>query len=281
MTNFNTLSISVAPTRVPSTLETLAIGPWHRGEFALTRARIPESRSWNSVANCESASVVLDSGQILPELILLAQHLPGTYQQRDVEQLRRAAPLAQIVVVAGTWCEGEPRTGKPLTGVLRLYWYELIPWWQHVQANRSWSLCLDGPIARRHTDRIFDYDFKIDSYVAIHAFSLASFEALASSLGAYGMECVWTRQEPELPQQIAVGIWDGGQLDAQEIARVQSFATMIHERQGSLIVLLEFPRKEHFSQLDEIGITTVFGKPFIVEELANEILRLRFRSPIL
>lgn len=267
MANFTTLS-SDALTRVPSTLEILAIGPWDRGEFSLTRARISDSRSWISVADCETASVVLNSGQILPELILLAQPLPGTYQQRDVEQLRRAAPLAQIVVVAGTWCEGELRTGKPLTGILRLYWYELIPWLQKAATNRCWSLGLDGPIAPRTTERDFDDGSKLAGRVAIHACSLASFEALATSLAPYGIESMWTRHESELPQRIALGIWDGGQLDPQELARLQSFAAAIRERQGSLIVLLDFPRKEHFSELDEIGITTVFGKPYVAAELA-------------
>jgi hypothetical protein len=211
----------------------------------------------------------LESGQALPELILLAQPLPGTYQQRDVEQLRRAAPLAQIVVVVGTWCEGELRTGKPLTGVLRLYWYELVSWWRTRQKSTAhWSLCLDGPIAPRATDRIFDDGLKLNDCCVIHSRSVASFEALTTSLAPYGIVCVWTRHESELPRQIALGLWDGGQLDPQELSRLQAFAAAIHERQGSVVVLLDFPRKEHFSQLGEIGITTVLGKPYFVEELA-------------
>lgn len=247
----------------------LAIGPWDRGEFSLARAQVSSSRSWTSVPDRETASVVLNSEQMLPELILLAQPLPGTYQQRDVEQLRRAAPLAQIVVVAGTWCEGELRTGKPLTGVLRLYWYELVSWWQNMQRSpASWSLCLDGPIAPRATDRIFDDGLMLDDCCAIHSRSVASCEALANSLASYGIECVWTRHESELPRQIGLGLWDGGQLDPKELNRLQVFAAAIHERQGSVVVLLDFPRKEHFSQLGEIGITTVLGKPYNVEELA-------------
>ncbi len=283
MSTITTLSPAVAPIRAPSALEILAIGPWDRGEFAVTLTQIVDARSWNSVADCETASVVLDSDQMLPELILLAQPLPGTYEQRDVERLRRAAPLAQIVVVAGSWCEGELRTGKPLVGVLRLYWYELSLWWQATLKNRtSWSPCLDGSLTRRTAEIPFEHE--LGGVAAIHTPTHASFETLAEALAPYGMECVWARNETELPDRIALGLWDGGQLDPPEHLRLQAFNAAIRERQGSLIVLLDFPRKEHFSQLGDMSINTILGKPYIVEEIASAFHRLRFRgvsSPIL
>ncbi|MDZ4656486.1 MAG: hypothetical protein SH868_02790 [Bythopirellula sp.] len=225
------------------------------------------------MADCETASVVLDSDQMLPELILLAQPLPGTYQQDEVEQLRRAVPLAQIVVVAGTWCEGELRTGKPLVGVSRLYWYELVPWWHATLKNcTTWPPCLDGPLITRSADALFEHE--LGGVAVIHAPMYASYETLAEILKPHGMECVWARHESELPPQIAVGIWDGAQLDPPEFTRLQSFASTIRERQGALVVLLDFPRKEHFSRLQKIGCTAILGKPYVLNELVNTLLQI-------
>jgi hypothetical protein len=80
---------------------------------------------------CEQSRVIpLDDRRICPELIVMAQSRPGTVQSEDVERLRRRAPLAGVVSLAGSWCEGETRTGRPLPSAVRLYWYEFEPWWR-------------------------------------------------------------------------------------------------------------------------------------------------------
>lgn len=273
MSNSTTLSPAVAPIRAPSALEILAIGPWDRGEFAVARAQITDARSWNTVADCETASEMLDSDEVWPDVLLLAQPLPGTYQQDEVEQLRCAAPLAQIVAVAGTWCEGELRTGKPLVGVMRLYWYQLSPWWYATLENHtSWSPLLDGSFAGRIAESSFSHE--LGGIAVIHTPMCASYETLAEILKPQGMECVWARHESELPPQLAVGLWDGAQLDPPEFMRLQAFADTIRERQGAITVLLDFPRKEHFPLLQKIGCTAILGKPYVLNELVTTLLQI-------
>ncbi len=261
----------------------LAIGPWDRGEFAIALDEIQVGEKWLAVSDCETASELLNQSQYLTEFILLAQPLPGSYQQSEIERLRRAAPLAQIVLVAGSWCEGELRTGKPLAGVLRLYWYELPPWWLTIRKDPlCWSPCLDSPLSPRSSETFFDQ--KLEGVAAIQTPTHATYETLAATLAPYGLKCHWTRRDSKLPDELAVGIWDGGQLDPPELAELQIFATAIHKRGGSPIVLLDFPRKEHFSQLRKINCTAILGKPYITTELLNVIHRLRFRdttSPVL
>jgi hypothetical protein len=101
---------------------------------------------------------------------------------------------------------------------------------------------------------------------AIHTTTLASYEALAAALSPY-LDCVWTRDASQFPEQAAIGIWDGGQLDPVEFAALQVFAAKIQTCRGTLVVLLDFPRKEHFALLKEIGCATILGKPYIVQEL--------------
>jgi hypothetical protein len=252
----------------------LAIGPWHRGEFAIARDQIADGEAWCAVGDCETASELLARDELLVDFILLAQTLPGVYLQAEIDVLRRLAPLAQIVVVAGTWCEGELRTGKPLTGVLRLYWYEVAPWWESRDSQTDfWSPCLDGSIV----PRLQATAPNLDGRVAIHSPTLASFESLAAALNPLGAQCVWVR-DSSAPESATLGIWDGGQLDLAEWEQLNFFAAGIRDIGGSLVVLLDFPRKEHIALLQTLGCKTVLGKPYVIAELIGAIHRLRFRE---
>ncbi len=243
-----------------------AIGPWDRGEFAILRTVLGVSEEWLTASNCESASEFLSNDEILPEWILLAQPIPGNFEQDEIEQLRRVAPLAQIAIVAGTWCEGELRTGKPLAGVQRFYWYEFASWWKSQSTSTNSSPCLDGPLSARSC--VTNSQHSLGGALAIHTPTLASFEALAGALASDDLKCVWMRADAELPQEITTAIWDGNQLDPKEFAQLKKFAAAVQELQASLIVLLDFPRKEHLDQLHALGCRTILGKPYIVNELA-------------
>jgi hypothetical protein len=249
------------PTTTP-----FAVGDWNNGEFAVCVSKIECASDWFFADDPNSACKILAGDQFQPQLILLAQPLPGSIQQREIEQLRRLAPLAKIVVVAGSWCEGELRTGQPLTGVLRLYWYEFLSWWpRQLESNAGWSPSLDGPLTPR--DFAAESNRELDALAAVHTPSLASFETIAAALGHHGLNCVWAREDSQIPTDVNLGLWDGGQLDPSELAQLQTFASTIQQVGGNVIVLLDFPRKEHFTQLRAMGIHTIFGKPYIINEL--------------
>lgn len=52
---------------------------------------------------------------------------PDSVSRESVERWQRWFPLARFVVVLGSWCEGETRTGRPWPGVARVYWHQLLP----------------------------------------------------------------------------------------------------------------------------------------------------------
>jgi hypothetical protein len=242
-------------------LTVLAIGPWDRGEFALVVSKLNSSGDWLNCDNCDVATKMLLESEFAPELILIAQTLPGSVRQDEVEALRSAAPLAQIVIVAGSWCEGELRTGTPTGGVLRMYWHEFANWWP----EREFSECLDGPLAACSSH--VNITNEQSGIVAIYTPSLASFEALASTLALSGFDAQWIRKTDTMPEDATIGIWDGGQFDATELAELQVFAAEVRRRDGQLVVLLDYPRKQHFEILQQIGCSSVFGKPYVVKEL--------------
>lgn len=287
------------PTRSPSLV---AIGPWDEAEFAALRAELDPQRQWPTVATLEDltaniaddasdgAAATIPSGPLPPELVLLAQPRPGISDQAQLESLRSLAPLTRVVIIAGTWCEGELRTGQPFTGVVRLYWYEFAPWWRAAvaewQADRTpvWSEPLDDVRAAQETavtpprERHDVVPAEV-GIIAVDAVDFAVFETLAVALAPFGWRCEWRpRQRPEFiqPTQLVAAIWDGGQLSDGETASLVAFAARVHDANAAapVIVLLDFPRVEHLEAARAAGAAVVLGKPYRIAHLANELDRL-------
>jgi len=248
-----------------SQLTSLAVGPWHTAEFATAVANVGEEIFLQHYPDVEQACNGIAYEEIVPELILVAQSLPGAVRQHEVDRLQQLAPLARIVVVAGTWCEGELRTGRPPNGVLRLYWYELATWWQAAQRRWSiglcpaWSAPLDHPQAGRFAiDSTID-GLSLPGVVAIDSADYAVFECLADALGA---SAIWARNDGSL--RAAAGIWDGGQLNDLELHKLTHFCRQVT---GPVVALLDFPRVEHFAAARAAGAAAVFAKPYVIEEV--------------
>lgn len=264
-----TLAIRREPGRPrPRRTEVLAVGPWHEVEFTAATAGLKALQTCPSVASVDEACDRLTTAEMAPELILLAQSLPGGVRQWDVDRLQRLAPLARVVIVAGSWCEGELRTGAPPVGALRLYWYELAPWWRAAERRLAaglcpaWSAPLDHPRAGRFAvDATIDV-LKPPSLLAIHADDVAVFESWADAVAT----AVWTRGDA--PPGATAGIWDGGQLTERELERLRRFCRQVA---GPVVALLDFPRVEHIALAQAAGATSVFGKPYIVEEIRSAL----------
>lgn len=287
------------PTRSPMLV---AVGPWDHAEFAALRAELDPQRQWPTAATLEDltaniadgasdgAAATIPSVPLPPELVLLAQPRPGISDQAQLETLRSLAPLTRVVIVAGTCCEGELRTGQPSTGVVRLYWYEFAPWWRAAlaqwQANQTpvWSEPLDDVRAAQETAvtpprERHDVIPGEAGIIAVDAVDFAVFETLAVVLAPFGWRCEWRpRHRPELvqPMQPVAAIWDGGQLSDGEAAALVSFAARIHDENAAapVIVLLDFPRVEHLEAARVAGAAVVLGKPYRIAHLANELDRL-------
>jgi len=247
----------------------LTIGPWQQREFAAAVADIPAARAWPTVTNIRAACDLLTDSEQPPELIFLAQPPPGLYRQADIDHLQQLVPLARLVVVAGTWCEGELRTGTLPTGTIRLYWYELASWWQAALRRRSaglcplWSLPLDHPLAGRYSSEILKpTPTPSESAILIDTADFAVYETLAAALSAYGLNCYPSRGEPT--SIVTAGIWDGGQLSKREVQRLTKFCRRVP---GRVIALLDFPRVEHIQQAQAAGATALVAKPYVVEEV--------------
>jgi len=256
-------------------VQVLAIGPWQEKEFGLAKAPLEEAAAWQTAANLDQAEKNLETEETTPELILLAQLLPGRYRQPHIDRLQALAPLARIVIVAGSWCEGGLRTDIQLTGVLRLYWHEFALWWKSAQTRVAaglyppWSLPADNPQSGRSLPCIQTEGPTLDAPVAVNAKDFAVYESLSAALGPLGIATCWIQpvRQVDLKQKVSAGIWDGSQLDEEELRRLTDFCCQVRSHDAPVVALLDYPRVEHIAQAQNAGASAVFGKPYVVDEL--------------
>ena len=86
---------------------------WLRAHTQLAAARTVTE----AMEQCESR-------QTFWHTIIIAQSRPGQFAPHDIDQLSRAMPLAHLIALLGSCCEGETRSGRCWPGVVRVYWHQ-------------------------------------------------------------------------------------------------------------------------------------------------------------
>lgn len=208
---------------------------------------------------------------LLPDLIVVLQSRPGEFSADSVEQLHQLWPLARLVVLLGSWCEGEVRSGKPAPGVWRLYWYEfrirVAPFLEGhaVPASSSWTL----PRSATENERLL-LDLNSPPHleagvVAIAAASRASYESLSDACTTFGFRTYWYRHPSSFSSVPTVaGIWDVRPSDASEWFLIEEFARGISTRR--VVILRGFPRWCDWQRAADMG-AVMMGKPFQLPDL--------------
>lgn len=231
----------------------------------------------DAVALVRSSARIADAGDASPELIVVAQSRPQTVRLADVERLRWQNPLAGVVALLGTWCEGETRTGRPWPGISRLYWYEFPVWFGRQLKLRAagrcpdWSQCDFGlrtsdfglPIAGR----------KSRGVVLLSTTSRETADAMSDVLDSAGYASVWQRAGNPAPfvRGAVAGVWDGGQLDEHEVGELTAFCRRLDRNHTPVIAILDFPRRDRIERALQCGAAAVVGKPWRVEDLLATI----------
>ena len=107
-----------------STLSILLLGDSDRTEFRDARACLDCWAAVHEFAETDAAATALARAEIVPDVIVVAQAFPGQFSHQAIDGLRRLAPLARILGLMGSWCEGELRSGSPWPATMRAYWHQ-------------------------------------------------------------------------------------------------------------------------------------------------------------
>ncbi|MBI3468929.1 MAG: hypothetical protein HY000_38485 [Planctomycetes bacterium] len=253
----------------------LLIGGSQSREFAAVR----ESLRGRRVADCpEIAAAIgmLAAGQQEPELIILLQAWPSEFDPAALEELRRRAPLARVVNILGSWCEGETRSGTPLAGTTRLYWHQ---WQAHCALDEiqmaagvcpSWGLPVTATEedrllwAAEHPAPVFLDKGKELPIVGILSNQQATWEWLASACEQLGCRAIWLRPD-QVHERLSVILW-GYAGDPSEESQLSAVLASQSDR-PPVLALVTFPRAGDLQDLSRLGVTALIGKPVRLDEL--------------
>jgi CheY-like chemotaxis protein len=267
---------------VPEKLTMLVVGDIERAEFRASFAQVADA-DFAQRADIREALVYLQ-GHDAPAVIVLAQSRPGEFAAGEVEELRRAAPLARLWTLAGSWCEGEVRSGKPPAGAMRSYWHQW-PARLSVELDRiadglspAWSL----PVTAGEEDRVLRATGqpaeRRTGLIVVRGNEREAIEALADACGARGYSTVSVHGErPQTAVSGALAIlWDTfaeRAADPSEVHRIRRDAG-----DAPLIAILGFPRVEEIQRAFAAGVHSVVSKPFRLEDLFWQLDQIATRA---
>lgn len=268
-------------------LSVLLVGDIGRAEFRDACGALGGSLggSWQIVtaADVEIAARLLSSGQCVPDVLVMVQSFPGQWSAATVDRLRRLAPMARVVGLLGSWCEGEERTGRPWSGAIRCYWHQ----WparapRQLQAIQQGQLAAWGlPETATEQDRCL-CEAQIQwprqtGLVIISSCNPVLAEWLCDACVARGWASVWLRAECHaVVKGAAAGIFEAPDLSAAHRQRLQRLCAMVAP--AAVLALLDFPRVEDVVLATWAGAAAVLSKPVQLGDLYWQLDRLVGRA---
>ncbi len=290
---------------MPADLLVLLIGDANDAEFRSAAAAMARAVRVRAVPDAAAAMHSL-AGGLRPEVIVIAQQRPGDIAPEMLEELRRLAPLAAVIALQSSWCEGEGRSGRPLPGVVRMSWRhfesEILPGLTQMREGRlpAWA----GPATltpeerqlrqsaeplpqSRGTVGILAYSHETRRLLAdicrSGGWTVAELRGTGLRLvtysavdGASGIANAHGQDGHATPCTCDLVVWDADELPEDAgfvIRRLQDVA-----RGAGVVVLLGFPRAQDIERASAAGAVAVVSKPFAAGELLDEICRVVSRG---
>ena len=256
-------------------MSVLLIGDVDRAEFRDVRPMLDAAGRVVHVPDIGAAVGVLGSARFSPEMIVLAQSHPGQFNDADVDRLRQLAPLSRILGLLGSWCEGEMRSGLPLSGVVRIYWHQWQARWlrelDRLRRGRcpTWGL----PPTAIEEDRLLleaedPWPARTGLVVVFARLPrMADFLAAACQSVGYSTVSLHPSWDAQVSGAVAA-LFDvtEGHDDLPRLARRLAPVP--------IIALFDFPRIEDRSQALAAGAAGVLSKPLLLDDLYWELDRV-------
>jgi DNA-binding NarL/FixJ family response regulator len=257
----------------------LLLGETDRAEFRDFPAALEALGRVSCVSEAQRAIQVLETGELTTDVIVIAQAFPRQFSHVDIDRLRRLAPLSRVVVLLGSWCEGETRSGQPLPGAIRIYWHQ----W-HARAERelrrliqsqcpSWGL----PVTATEEERLLESAAQGPSsgqgLIAICARGYATADWLSEACRTCGYSTAWLHPPHYTQVKGAVAaIFDGSDLNSEEIEQLATLTNALGRT--PVIALLDFPRIEDQRRAISAGASAVLSKPLNLDDLFWQLDRV-------
>jgi CheY-like chemotaxis protein len=248
--------------------------------------------SVRQVDGTPAAIELLNAAPDFPWLIVIAQSWPGQTAAAEIDLLRRAAPLAIVCGLLGSWCEGETRSGKPWPNAFREAWNN----WPVRMAReaRQAALGLAGAWSLPATSATEEFLLAAalppaggDSSrqgngvtIAIVAESAAARTALADAAQVWGYRptiATLGKRPSTLRAESATAakivLWDTTVIAINDTDRVLQAADLAPG--APIVAIVGFPRAEDFAKASAAGIDAVIAKPYLLSDLFWRVSELQ------
>ena len=257
-------------------LQTLLIGDFDRAEFAPVVEALTERGQTRCATNLSEALAQLAAANLSPDAIVLAWPCPGTFSAREINLLRKAAPLARQLAVLGSWCEGEGRSGEIIPGLIRTVWHQWIPSWIddfqpcEMRRLRSWCLPETAGEEERLLWRMARPWPPRTGLIAIASRQFDTAELYGAVCRKHGYSTVWLSGNEDLVRvgRPAAIVWDGDANRLEELSEIRAHST------APIVALVDFPRADDVRRATDAAAAAVLGRPMAWDCLFWHLERL-------
>lgn len=236
-------------------------------QYWLIHAASPDAFLRSALENAHPLSGSTDKLNWTPELIVVAQTFAGQYTEALLGALSQRWPSVPRVVVAGQWCDGEHRTGRPLQGVTRVAALAVAEnWGSHWPWPVPASPAPDGASESKGCPT----GLKGCSLVVSPDAELAA--AVAQGLWAGGWLGIWAPWDSPLlierPAVLIVDLPRGDELQAELLQGVTERYPGV-----PLVALGAFVRSVQRHRLMKLGAAEVLSRPVDLDDLLKSLDR--------
>ena len=210
-------------------------------------------------------------------LIVIAQTRSNQFDQSAIDAIANNNPLTPVVMLLGSWCEGERRSDTPIAGVKRVFWHQ----WQgrfdefSIQMREQGISLWHSPAIETDADRVKAVQRSVgltnQPVIGISAVSRQTFEALGQAITAMGGRPKWVERTSRInlsasATMICIDADSADEVLERRVRWVQEQVPNV-----PLVVLMNFPRRQEIERLRKSGVTTVISKPFELGALERAI----------
>ena len=251
----------------------LLVGDFSGEEYAGIIEQVGQDLCCERVADISLAIECLQQRDLPVDLILIAQQRPNMFPQALVLALAQLAPLATLITVLGTWCEGETRSGRPLPGVTRIFWHQWSTRWEaeRIHFLGGFPSRFFLPETASAEDHLL-FPFATEpltrrALLLVNSDDSAMREFLTIACHDAGHAVVPIDAARPVDVQGADAIlWDSKRDDLGALATIR-------HRWPNLPILatLNFLRYDETVAAQQLGVTALIAKPFLLNDLKTEL----------
>lgn len=253
-------------------LRALLIGDATHAEFRAAVETLSQSTTLVRARDVASALTTCHESAP-PDVVVIAQPYSGCIPADEVDQLRRLAPLARVIVLLGSWCEGESRSGLPIPGATRIYWHQWPARWEQELARLAAGRCPAWglPVTATDDDRLLHFAYDDPP-------QLRGTVAIVASPETAGWLAAVCRGVGLTPLEVAVRDVRARKRPACDLVVFEAAALGYDQSQDALrwargwhgvplVALCEFPRIEDREAWTSAGVRAVLARPVLVDDL--------------